>query len=95
MTPPIQWTYLMPFAQWLERQAQRLAAAVAVALHTLRARRRRALARAACDALDDAALRDLGLHRSEFDSCWAEAHGHAAATRRRIRRRAAQVGAPA
>ena len=92
MTPPIQWTYLMPFAEWLEGRAQRLAAAIAAALGTLRARRRRAGARAACEALDDAALRDLGLHRSELDSCWAEARGCAAPTRLRIRRRVAHVG---
>ena len=95
MTPPIQWTYLMPFAEWLEGQAQRLASAVAAALRRQRALRRRASARAACDALDEAALRDLGLHRSELDSCCAEAHGHAAPTRRRIRRRVAHVAGSA
>ena len=40
--------------------------------------------------LDAHALRDLGLHRSELGSCWAEAHWQAPLTRRRVR-----AGAPA
>ena len=92
MVPPIQWTYLLPFAEWLEGRALRLADTVSAALGALRARRRCAGARAAYEALDEAALRDLGLHRSELDSCWSEAHGRAALTRRRIRRRAARAG---
>jgi hypothetical protein len=39
--------------------------------------------------LDAHALRDLGLHRSELASCWAEAHRQAPLTRRRVR-----AGAP-
>jgi uncharacterized protein YjiS (DUF1127 family) len=91
MIPPIQWTYLMPFAKWLERRMLRLAAVLVAALVKWRARRGRARARAACEALDDAALHDLGLHRSELESCWAEADGRAARTRRRIRRRVAPL----
>ena len=41
-------------------------------------------------ALDAHALRDLGLHRSEFGSYWAESRGLAQPTRRRVR-----AGAPA
>jgi uncharacterized protein YjiS (DUF1127 family) len=41
-------------------------------------------------ALDARALRDLGLHRSEFGSYWAESRGGAQPTRRRVR-----AGAPA
>lgn len=40
-------------------------------------------------SLDTHALRDLGLHRSELGSCWAEAHRQAPLTRRRVR-----AGAP-
>ena len=34
--------------------------------------------------LDRASLRDLGIHPSEFASCWAEAEGQAERSRRRI-----------
>ena len=40
--------------------------------------------------LDAHAMRDLGLHRSEFGSVWAESRGLAQPTRRRVR-----AGAPA
>ena len=43
--------------------------------------RRRARARAELDSLDDHALRDLGLQRSEFDSYIAEALHEVEATR--------------
>lgn len=53
-------------------------------LHRIAEHRRRAVARGEFLALDDAALRDLGVARGEFDSCWMESRGQAAATRRRI-----------
>jgi uncharacterized protein YjiS (DUF1127 family) len=34
--------------------------------------------------LDEAALRDIGMSRSEFDSYWAETHGQAEPTRVRV-----------
>jgi uncharacterized protein YjiS (DUF1127 family) len=46
--------------------------------------RRCAAARREFQALDNAALRDLGMARSEFGSFWAEAHGSAEHTRRRV-----------
>ena len=45
--------------------------------------RRRARARAELAALDEHALRDLGLERSELDSYLAESLHHAESTRRR------------
>jgi uncharacterized protein YjiS (DUF1127 family) len=38
----------------------------------LRERRQRAIAQREFHRLDDRALKDLGICRSEFDSCWAE-----------------------
>jgi uncharacterized protein YjiS (DUF1127 family) len=48
--------------------------------------RRRRLARmeAAIAGLDDATLRDLGVHRTEIASFWAEGEGLAAPTRQRL-----------
>jgi uncharacterized protein YjiS (DUF1127 family) len=48
--------------------------------------RRRRLARmqAALAELDDATLRDLGVHRTEITSFWAECEGLAAPTRQRL-----------
>jgi uncharacterized protein YjiS (DUF1127 family) len=45
---------------------------------------RYAAARREFERLDAAALRDLGLGPSEFESCWAEAHGAAERSRRRV-----------
>ncbi|AMO24370.1 hypothetical protein GCM10027034_13940 [Ramlibacter solisilvae] len=45
---------------------------------------RYAVARREFQRLDAAALRDLGISPSEFDSYWAEHHGLADCTRRRI-----------
>ena len=42
---------------------------------------RRAAHRREMRALSDAELHDLGLHRSEIDSCWAESEGLAEPTR--------------
>ena len=47
---------------------------------------RYAAARRAFEQLDDRAVRDLGMRRSEFDSFWAEAHGYADCTRLRVQR---------
>ena len=45
---------------------------------------RYAAARREFNALDDSTLRDLGLRRSEYDSYWAETHGWAEHTRKRV-----------
>ncbi|MCM2336784.1 MAG: hypothetical protein NDI66_08390 [Pseudomonas sp.] len=45
---------------------------------------RHAAAHREFNRLDAAALRDLGLTRSEFDSYWAETHGQAEPTRLRV-----------
>jgi uncharacterized protein YjiS (DUF1127 family) len=45
---------------------------------------RYAVARREFQRLDPAALRDLGISPSEFDSYWAESHGLAERTRRRV-----------
>jgi uncharacterized protein YjiS (DUF1127 family) len=67
---------------------------IAAALWTLRharqqgrehiARHRLARMEAAVASLDDATLRDLGLHRAEITSFWAECEGLAAPTRQRL-----------
>jgi uncharacterized protein YjiS (DUF1127 family) len=48
------------------------------------AHRREAAARREFAQLDASALRDLGLASSEFGSYWAETHGAAECTRRRV-----------
>ena len=50
----------------------------------LAAASRRAARRRAMQAMSDATLRDLGLHRSEVDSCWAESEGVAPVSRLRL-----------
>ncbi|TFY98500.1 hypothetical protein [Ramlibacter rhizophilus] len=66
-------------------QAWTLAAGRLASLHeALALRRRRAAARREFQALGADTLRDLALGPAEFDSCWAESHGEAAPTRRRI-----------
>ncbi len=45
---------------------------------------RYAAARREFNSLDDATLRDLGMRRSEYDSYWAETHGMAEHTRKRV-----------
>ena len=57
-------------------------------------RRARARAREELDTLDEHALRDLGLNRSEFDSVLAEAWHEAEATRVRSGVRRAQEYGP-
>ena len=51
---------------------------------SLAAARRRAAHRREMHAMSDATLRDLGLQRSEIDSCWAESEGLAQPTRLRL-----------
>lgn len=65
---------------WLRR----LGEAWAALRHELAGSWRYALARDAQRGIDDATLRDLGLHRSELASYCAELDGHAPATRRRV-----------
>lgn len=43
-----------------------------------------AQARSDFNRIDAATLRDLGMTRAEFDSYWAESHGLAQPTRRRV-----------
>lgn len=66
------------------RLASRARAGLRSLRHAWLARRRRSAARREFARLDGAALRDLALGASEFDSCWAESTGSAPATRRRI-----------
>ena len=61
-----------------------LAAEAPTVWHRLAAAARRPLRRCQAEALDGAALRDLGLSRSELGSFEAEASGIAAHTRRRL-----------
>jgi uncharacterized protein YjiS (DUF1127 family) len=53
-------------------------------LHELADSWRYAAARREFNLLDDATLRDLGMRRSEYDSYWAESHGMADHTRKRV-----------
>jgi uncharacterized protein YjiS (DUF1127 family) len=50
-------------------------------------RYRRARARAEIDGLDDGALRDIGIHRSEAASYWAESERLVEQTRMRLLQR--------
>jgi len=65
---------------WLAR----LGEAWAALRHDLAGSWRYAIVRDAQPCIDDATLRDLGLHRSELASYRAEVDGHAPATRRRV-----------
>ena len=70
--------------------ARRLAAILHAAFRAMLNRAagawRHAAARREFQRLDDNALRDLGISRSEFDSYWAESHGLAEQSRRRVMR---------
>jgi len=63
---------------------RRASAAARSVLHELADAWRHAAARREFEALDDATLRDLGMRRSEYDSYWAETHGLAEHTRKRV-----------
>ena len=65
----------------VRRAAATLRARLARAIAALRRRAQEARTREALSRLDDATLRDLGLHRSEIGSLAAEAHGRAEAAR--------------
>ena len=65
---------------------RRLVSTLSVLELALRERRRKAIARREFHRLDDRALKDLGICRSEFDSCWAESGEHEQ-TRLRLARR--------
>lgn len=71
---------MRPVARCVRRARARLAAGV----RSLRLRRQRNRQARQFAQLDERMLRDLGVCRSEFDSCWAEAAEAAEATRRRI-----------
>ena len=62
----------------------RLVQALRATAQAIGAWRRRAAARRQLEALDERSLRDLGLCRSELDSCWAEARGDVERTRLRV-----------
>lgn len=53
-------------------------------LHELADSWRHGVARREFNLLDDATLRDLGMRRCEYDSYWAESHGMAEQTRKRV-----------
>lgn len=63
---------------------RRFAAGLRTILHRAAGAWRHAAARREFQRLDDAALRDLGISRSEFDSYWAESLGQAERSRRRV-----------
>jgi uncharacterized protein YjiS (DUF1127 family) len=70
--------------QWpqaLKGLAAHLCAMSGALLAYLDAASRRSAHRREMRALSDAELHDLGLHRSEIDSCWAESEGLAMPTR--------------
>ena len=70
--------------QYVRRFADSLRGALKAALRRAAAASRYAAARRDFNRLDDAALRDLGISRDEFDSYWAESLGRADQTRRRV-----------
>ena len=70
----------------MRRFAAGLRAAVRAMFHRAAGAWRHAAARREFHRLDDNALRDLGISRSEFDSYWAESHGLAERSRRRVMR---------
>jgi uncharacterized protein YjiS (DUF1127 family) len=78
------YTHDGPWARAMRTLVARLRAAPGAVLARLAAASRRAAHRREMQSLSDADLRDLGLHRSEIDSCWAESEGIAPATRRRL-----------
>lgn len=67
--------------QALKTLAAHLCAMADAVLAHFDAASRRAAHRREMRALSDAELHDLGLHRSEIDSCWAESEGLAEPTR--------------
>ena len=78
------YTYDGPWKRAMNTLVACLRAAPGALLARLAAASRRAEHRREMQSLSDADLRDLGLHRSEIDSCWAESEGIAPATRRRL-----------
>jgi hypothetical protein len=66
------------------RFATRLASALRPLLHEVASTWRYAAARREFASLDAATLRDLAMSHGEFDSYWAETHGLAEPTRRRV-----------
>lgn len=73
-----------PWTQTMKMLAAHVRALCGGVLAYFAAASRRAAHRRELEALSDAELHDLGLHRSEIDSCWAESAGMAQATRRRL-----------
>ena len=78
------YTHDGPWTRAIRTLLARLRATSGTVLARLAAASRRAEHRREMQSLSDADLRDLGLHRSEIDSCWAESEGIAQATRRRL-----------
>jgi hypothetical protein len=70
-----------PWPQALKALAAHLCNMAGAVLAHLDIASRRAAHRREMRALSDAELHDLGLHRSEIDSCWAESEGIAEPTR--------------
>lgn len=74
----------MADVQTFDLLATHLGSIPGAVLRYLGATSRRAARRRALYDIDDVALRDLGLRRSELDSCWAESEGLAPTTRLRL-----------
>jgi uncharacterized protein YjiS (DUF1127 family) len=72
-----RWTALRAFGA-------RAAAGLRAQLHELAGIWRYAAARRQMASMDDRTLRDLGVHRSELGSYFAESERRASATRRRV-----------
>jgi hypothetical protein len=68
----------------LRERASRAVLALREQLHELAGAWRHGLARRQMIDIDDRTLRDLGVHRSEIASYFAEASGDSAPTRRRV-----------